>query len=169
MELYEYNAFELSKMLESRKISSAELTQAVLERAEKLDNKLNAYITICADKAFEQAKAVDNKRSKGEPLSPLAGIPIAVKDNISVKDVKMTCGSKMLENYISPYNATVIEKLEAAGAVIVGKLNMDEFAMGSSTEHSVFGAVHNPYDLAKVSGGSSGGCAGWSYYSHIGR
>ena len=144
MELYEYNAFELSKMLESRKISSAELTQAVLERAEKLDNKLNAYITICADKAFEQAKAVDNKRSKGEPLSPLAGIPIAVKDNISVKDVKMTCGSKMLENYISPYNATVIEKLEAAGAVIVGKLNMDEFAMGSSTEHSVFGAVHNP-------------------------
>ena len=159
MELYEYNAFELSKMLESRKISSAELTQAVLERAEKLDNKLNAYITICADNAFEQAKAVDNKRSKGESLSPLAGIPIAVKDNISVKDVKMTCGSKMLENYISPYNATVIEKLEAAGAVIVGKLNMDEFAMGSSTEHSVFGAVHNPYDLAKVSGGSSGGCA----------
>lgn len=159
MELFEYNAFELSKMLENRKISSKELTQSVLDRIDKLDNKLNAYITVCAYKALEQADAVDNRRMKGESLSPLAGIPIAVKDNISVREMRMTCGSKMLENYIAPYNATVIDKLERSGAVIVGKLNMDEFAMGSSTESSFFGAVHNPYDLTKVAGGSSGGCA----------
>ena len=159
MELYEYNAFELSEMLESRKISSLELTMSVLDRIERLDKKLNAYITVCTEKALEQAKQVDNKRMKGECLSRIAGIPIAVKDNISVKDVKMTCGSKMLENYISPYNATVVEKLESSNAVLVGKLNMDEFAMGSSTENSYFGATRNPYDTNKVAGGSSGGCA----------
>jgi len=159
MQLYEYNAFELSELLVSNKISSFELTRSLLDRIDSVDKKLNAFITVCAERALVQAKAVDEKRMKGESHSRLAGIPIGLKDNISLSGVKMTCGSKMLENYIAPYNATVVDKLEAAGAVIIGKLNMDEFAMGSSSETSVFGAVKNPYDLERVAGGSSGGCS----------
>lgn len=159
MQLYEYNAFELSRLLGEKKISSAELTRSVLDRIDLADKKLNAFITVCAQRAVLQAEAADKKRMHGDTLSMLAGIPIGLKDNISLSGVKMTCGSKMLENYIAPYNAAVADRLDSAGAVIIGKLNMDEFAMGSSSETSVFGAVKNPYDTERVAGGSSGGCA----------
>ncbi len=159
MKLCEYSASELSVMLEKKQISSAELTMSVLERINAVDKKLNAYITVCAESALASARTVDEKRIKGEKLSELAGIPIGIKDNIAVKDIKMTCGSQMLENYISAYSAAVVERLQQSGAVIIGKLNMDEFAMGSSTESSYFGVTVNPFDTSKVAGGSSGGCA----------
>lgn len=159
MGLCDKSAFELSGLLERREVSSVEVTQSVLDRIASKDKTLNAYITVCGQNALAMAKSVDKRRMSGECLSPLAGIPVAVKDNICVKGVRMTCGSKMLENFVAPYNATVIDKLEQAGAVIVGKLNMDEFAMGSSSETSYFGAVRNPHDTSCVAGGSSGGCA----------
>ncbi|MBQ2581915.1 MAG: Asp-tRNA(Asn)/Glu-tRNA(Gln) amidotransferase subunit GatA [Ruminococcus sp.] len=159
MQLYEYNAFELSELLEDKSISSVELTNSVIDRINAVDKQLNAFITVCSERAIGQAKSVDEKRINGEKLPRLAGIPIGLKDNISLSGVKMTCASRMLENYIAPYNATVADKLETIGAVLIGKLNMDEFAMGSSNENSFFGAVKNPYDTNRVAGGSSGGCA----------
>lgn len=159
MQLYEYNAFELSEMLETKRVSAVELTLSVIDRIASADQKLNAFITVCDELALAQAKTVDEKRMHGEKLARLAGIPIGLKDNISLSGVRMTCGSKMLENYTAPYDSTVADKLAEAGAVFIGKLNMDEFAMGSSTETSVFGAVKNPYDYKRVAGGSSGGCA----------
>lgn len=159
MDLCDYNAYELSEMLESRQISSFELVQSAIGRIKRVDKKLNSFITVCEEEAFDRAKQIDNNRADGKKLSVLAGIPIGVKDNIAVKNIRMTCGSKMLESFISPYNATVIDKLEQNGVVVVGKLNMDEFAMGSSTENSYFGAVKNPFDTQRVAGGSSGGCA----------
>ena len=159
MQLYEMTLHRLSEMLADKLISSKELTQSVLERIQSLDSKLNAFITVDSNGALKQAESVDNKRLKGDSLCVIAGIPIGLKDNICLKNMRTTCGSKMLENYISPYNATVAQKLLAADAVIVGKLNMDEFAMGSSTENSYFGVTRNPYDITKVAGGSSGGCA----------
>ena len=167
MQLYEYNAFELSELLGSKKISSFELTRYLLDRIDSVDKNLNAFITVCAERALAQANTVDEKRMKGESLSRLAGIPIGLKDNISLSGVKMTCGSKMLENYIAPYDATVVDKLEAAGAVITGKLNMDEFAMGSSSETSVFGAVKNPYDLERVARFCISAAAAGKYFSEI--
>lgn len=159
MELYEYKAFELSQMLNKKQISSVDLVSSFVNRIKTVDVKLNSFITLCAESALKQAETVDRKRLKGETLSLLAGIPIGIKDNISVKDVRMTCGSKMLENYIAPYDATVVERLKNADSVIIGKMNMDEFAMGSSTQTSYFGACRNPYDISRVAGGSSGGCA----------
>lgn len=146
-------------MLRNKEISASELTESVYDRIAGTDGKINAYITLDKENALAQAAAVDKKIADGEELSPLAGIPIGIKDNISTKGLKTTCASKMLENYEPPFDATVTAKLRENDAVIIGKLNMDEFAMGSSTETSYFGAARNPYDTDRIPGGSSGGSA----------
>ncbi len=159
MKLYEYNAFELSEMLRKREISSVELTASVLDRADEVDGKVNAYLKTDRELSLKSAENADKLIASGEAKSRLAGIPVGIKDNISTAGILTTCASKMLENYVPVFNATVIEKLNAAGAVITGKLNMDEFAMGSSTENSFFKTTKNPFDLTRVPGGSSGGSA----------
>ena len=159
MELFERNAWELSSMLENKEISSVELTEAVFDRIDKVEDKVNAYVTLNKENALKTAAETDEKRANGEKLSPLAGIPVGIKDNISTKGLNTTCSSKMLEKYKPPFNATVVEKLNDAGVVVTGKLNMDEFAMGSSTENSYFGPTKNPHDLDRIPGGSSGGSA----------
>lgn len=159
MELFRKSASELSEMLISKEVTSAEVTADVLARIESVDDKVHGYITVAAETAMEQAKAVDEKRQKGEALSPLAGVPIAIKDNICTQGTLTTCASKMLYNFKPPYNATVMGKLAEQDAVILGKTNMDEFAMGSSCENSAMGATMNPHDLTRVPGGSSGGSA----------
>ena len=159
MEYYKMTAYELSKQLQEKKISSAELTAAVFERIEQTEEKVDAYITLNKEAALRKAAEVDKKRSENAEMSNLAGIPIGIKDNICTKDVLTTCASKMLSNFVPPYNATVMDKLEACDIVMTGKLNMDEFAMGSSTETSYFKKTKNPVDLTRVPGGSSGGSA----------
>ena len=159
MELYRYSASQLSEMMGRGECSSLEVTQSVLGRIAEIDKTIGAYITVCADKAIEQAKMVDKLRSIGERLSPLAGIPIAVKDSICTKGLKTTCGSKMLENFVPPYNATVMDRLESAHAVILGKTNMGEFSSGMNSNSSHFGNIKNSLDLDRTVGGSSGGSA----------
>ncbi len=159
MELYEYKASELSGMLKSGEISSSELTKSVFDRIEKVDPTIGAYLTLNRESALSEAEKIDNRRASGEELSPLAGIPIGIKDNISTTGMRTTCASRMLENYTPVFDATVITKLKKAGAIITGKLNMDEFAMGSSTETSYFQSTKNPFDTSCVPGGSSGGSA----------
>ena len=158
MNLYELTAHELGDMLKSKQISALELTQSVLNKIDLAEDKIGGYVTITKDVALENAKMADEKIANGEH-SPLLGIPVAVKDNICTKDILTTCSSKMLYNFVPPYDATVVTKLKENGAVILGKANMDEFAMGSSTENSYFKKTHNPYNLNKVPGGSSGGSA----------
>ena len=157
MELHYLTATELSGMLKQKKISSAELVKDTFSRIEKVEDKVKAYITLCKEDALEKAAQVDKKIANNEELPLLAGIPIGVKDNICTKGIKTTCASKMLENFVPPYNATVIEKINDNHMIITGKLNLDEFAMGSSCENSAFYPTHNPHDLNKVPGGSSGG------------
>ena len=147
---------ELSKLLCKKEISSVELTQYFLTRVKTLDKALNAFITVTEEEALKQAKSADEKINSGN-AHPLTGIPIAQKDIFCTQGVKTTCGSKMLENFIAPYNATLIEKCNDVGLVMLGKTNMDEFAMGSSNETSYFGSVKNPWDVARTPGGSSGG------------
>lgn len=159
MELYEKSAHELSEMLRNKKCSAVELTESVFKRISDVEEKVDAYLTICKDTALEDAKKIDEKLSKGENLHPLAGIPIGIKDNISTKGIKTTCASKMLGEYVPPFDASVMNKIKGADMVITGKLNMDEFAMGSSTENSYFKTTKNPYDLSRIPGGSSGGSA----------
>lgn len=159
MNLYEKSAYELSQMLKDKQTSSVEITKSVFERIESVEDKVDAYVTLDKENALKKAEEVDNKLANGEELSPLAGIPIGIKDNISTKGLKTTCSSKMLENYVPPFNATVIDKINYADMVITGKLNMDEFAMGSSTETSYFKKTKNPFDLERIPGGSSGGSA----------
>ena len=149
---------ELKTEIQNKKISSYELTKFFLDRIKKIDSKLNSFITITENNALKKAKEIDSEITKGN-IKPLSGIPIAQKDIFCTKDIKTTCGSKMLENFVSPYDATVVEKLNEAGMIIIGKTNMDEFAMGSSNETSYFGDVKNPWDLNCVPGGSSGGSA----------
>ena len=158
MKLYEYSAYELSSMLRNGVCSASELLHDTMERAKETNTILNDFITFNNDAANDVLSAEKLIASGKAPL-PLAGIPIAVKDNISTKGLRTTCASKMLENYIPPYDATVIQKLEAAGAVIVGKTNMDEFAMGSASDTGYFGAVRNPINNDYSAGGSSGGSA----------
>jgi aspartyl-tRNA(Asn)/glutamyl-tRNA(Gln) amidotransferase subunit A len=145
-------------LLAQKEISSRELTRSVIERIRAVDERVGAYITIAEDSAMEQAGLADDAIAKGG-CSPLTGIPLAIKDLICTRGLRTTCASRILENFVPPYNATVMEKLKQAGAVIIGKLNMDEFAMGSSTENSGFRITHNPWDLTRIPGGSSGGSA----------
>lgn len=159
MELYELTVHEMSDFIKNRKVSAVELVQSVLDRINAIDEKIGSYITVLEEEALEQAKEVQERIDKGEAKSPLAGIPMALKDNICTKNVKTTCASKMLGSFIPPYDATVSKKLYNEGAVLLGKLNMDEFAMGASTENSYFKITRNPWDLERVPGGSSGGSA----------
>jgi aspartyl-tRNA(Asn)/glutamyl-tRNA(Gln) amidotransferase subunit A len=150
-------AKELSDDLANGTLSSTELTQAMIERVDTVDDQVHAFLHLDKEDALDQAKLSDDRRAKGKELSPLDGIPVSLKDVIAVQDQPLTAGSKILENYRSPYDATVTQKLKHAGAVIAGRLNLDEFAMGSSTENSAYGATCNPWDLGRVPGGSSGG------------
>jgi aspartyl-tRNA(Asn)/glutamyl-tRNA(Gln) amidotransferase subunit A len=159
MELCDFKAFELSRMLEKREVRSREITESVLKRIEERDSKINAYISVTADLAIQQAEKADQLLIKGKIKSPIHGIPTAIKDNICVEGVVTTCASKILENYIPPYNAFTVQNLLNAGAVIIGKTNLDEFGMGSSTERSIFVPTHNPFNQDYVTGGSSGGSA----------
>ena len=158
-ELTERTIFEHAEALRKKEYSSVQLTQAYLEQIDKKDKTIGAYITVTADRAIESAKAFDEGRCSDSEISPLAGIPCGIKDNMCTKGIKTTCASKMLGGYIPPYSAHVVEKLEKSGAVILGKLNMDEFAMGSTTENSAFKVCRNPLDTNRVPGGSSGGSA----------
>ena len=159
MELFEKSAYELSQMMKKKEVSSVEITKSVFERIKAVESKVGAYVTLDEENALRTAEKIDNKRAQGEQLSHLAGIPIGIKDNISTKGLKTTCSSKMLENYVPPFNASVMDKVYSAGMVVTGKLNMDEFAMGSSTENSYFKPTHNPHDTERIPGGSSGGSA----------
>jgi aspartyl-tRNA(Asn)/glutamyl-tRNA(Gln) amidotransferase subunit A len=147
---------EAHRLLKDKKISSIELTQSYLERIKKIDPQVKAFVSVTEELALEQARRADETIAAGKG-GPLTGIPLAIKDVICTKGVRTTCSSRMLENFVPPYDAAVVEKLNTAGAVMVGKANMDEFAMGSSTENSAFFATHNPWDLERVPGGSSGG------------
>lgn len=156
--MHQYTLSQLSDLLKNKKISSVELTQHFLNRIEQYDGDLNSFITIAKEHALSQAKFADEKIAAGK-AEPLTGIPFAQKDIFCTKHIKTTCGSKMLDNFIAPYDATIVEKCNQASLVILGKTNMDEFAMGSSNENSFYGPVKNPWDLACTPGGSSGGSA----------
>ena len=157
MQLYELTAHEIAEKLAAREVSAREVTDAVLDRIGDIEGHVKAYVTVTEAVAQAQADAVDAARSHGETLSPLAGIPLALKDNLCTLGIETTCSSKILRGFLPPYSATVVDKLQAAGSVFVGKANLDEFAMGSSTENSAFGTSHNPWNLETVPGGSSGG------------
>ena len=158
MNLYELSVEKASKMLKDKEISSVELTNALLDRIDEKDKSIEGYITVAKEDALNSAKLADENIKNGS-ISPLTGVCASVKDNICTDKILTTCASKMLYNFVPPYDATVVKKLKAQGSVIIGKTNMDEFAMGSSTETSYFKKTKNPHDLAKVPGGSSGGSA----------
>lgn len=150
---------EIHGVLARREASAEEIAKAHIERIRKDDTKVRSFLSTCEEKALDQARAVDRQIAAGEPMLPLSGVPVAVKDVILTSGLRTTCASKILENFVSPYDATAVQRLESAGAVILGKTNCDEFAMGSSTENSGFFPTHNPHDLTRVPGGSSGGSA----------
>ena len=156
--MYKSTLAQLSIALESKKISSEELTRLYIERCNKHNNSLNCFITITEEEALKKARRADKKRASGD-YNPLTGIPIAQKDIFCTNGIKTTCGSKMLDNFVAPYDATLIKKMNDAGFIMLGKTNMDEFAMGSSNETSFYGPVKNPWDVCRVPGGSSGGSA----------
>ena len=159
MEIRDMTALEMGRRIQNRELGCVEATTAILDAIKATDRELNAYISVQKTEALAKAKEVQSRLDAGEKLSPLAGVPVAVKDNICTKGIPTTCGSKMLADFKPIYSATVVEKLEAAGMVPIGKLNMDEFSMGGSNETSYFGPAKNPWDLSRVPGGSSGGAA----------
>jgi aspartyl-tRNA(Asn)/glutamyl-tRNA(Gln) amidotransferase subunit A len=159
MSILSRTAADLLRDLAARKVSSAELTKTYLDQVAAHDGKIKAFLHVDPDRALAQAKAIDDKRGRGEAVGKLGGLPVAIKDVICTKGQRTTCGSKILENFVPPYDATVVEKLKAADAVLIGKTNMDEFAMGGSTENSAYFKTRNPWDTERVPGGSSGGAA----------
>jgi aspartyl-tRNA(Asn)/glutamyl-tRNA(Gln) amidotransferase subunit A len=159
LDLFYMKAHQLNSLLKKREVSSREICSAIAERVGTVEEEINGYITFDEDELFRQADEADRYIAQGEEIGPFTGIPVAIKDNFSIKGMKMTCASRMLKDFIAVYNATSVKKLSAQRFVISGKANMDEFAMGSSNETSYFGPVKNPWDLSKVSGGSSGGAA----------
>src|SRR5690606_907755 len=158
-ELHHLTLAELNEGLRARRFSSVELTRHFLGRIERLNPTLNALITVTGEQALAQAQRADELLAAGEAVSPLAGLPLIHKDIFCTDGVLTTCGSRMLSNFVAPYDATIVERLSQSGVVMLGKANMDEFAMGSSNETSYYGPVKNPWDLTKVPGGSSGGSA----------
>ena len=159
MHLYEETIAGLHARLHRRDVSAEEVTRSVLDRIEALNGSLNAYITVTRDEALAQAREADRRLAAGDAPGPLCGVPVALKDLFATRGVRTTCGSRMLECFVPPYDGTVVRRLREAGAVLLGKTNMDEFAMGASNETSFFGPCRNPYDLERVAGGSSGGAA----------
>ena len=159
MDFNNMTALEIGQMIKDKKTSAEEVTKSMLDTIKAKESNINAFTNVFEESAMKNAAEVQAKIESGELTSPLAGVPMGIKDNICTKGLTTSCGSKMLENFVPPYNATVVEKLQDAGAVVLGKLNMDEFAMGGSTETSHFGPTRNPWDLERVPGGSSGGSA----------
>ena len=159
MNITELTVHELKEKLEKKELTSYEITKAYTDRIAEKEKDVQAFVTTLTDDALEKAKEMDKKIERGEAKSTFSGIPIGIKDNICTKGVKTTCSSKMLEDFIAPYDATVMDKINDEELINLGKLNMDEFAMGGSTEHSYFHVTRNPWNLNKVPGGSSGGSA----------
>ena len=159
MELYNYSISQIAKKIKDKEITIKEVLDSVYSRIDEVEKKIAGYITLTKESAYKRAEILQEKLDNGEDIGVLGGVPIAIKDNICTNGVKTTCASRMLEDFVPFYDATVVEKLENAGAIIVGKTNMDEFAMGSSTETSYFKKTKNPWNLEKVPGGSSGGSA----------
>ena len=159
MDITQLTVHELMDKLKNKELTSTQITQSYIDRIEEKEDDVKAFVTILKEEALKQANEIDKKRESGEINSEFAGIPIGIKDNMCTKGVKTTCSSHMLENFVSPYNATVVEKLNNENIIDLGKLNMDEFAMGGSTEYSYFNKTANPWNLNKVPGGSSGGSA----------
>ena len=159
MEITELTVHELQEKLKSKELTVSEITRAYVDRINEKEKDVNAFITLLTDEAIEKSKEIEEKINNEEINSELAGLPIGIKDNICTKGIKTTCASKMLENFVSPYDATVMNKINSEGMINLGKLNMDEFAMGSSTEHSAIAKTRNPWNLNTVPGGSSGGSA----------
>ena len=158
-DLIRRDAASLRDLFARGELSAVEITRAHLDRIEKIEPRVEAFHTLTASSAEKQAAELDRRRARGEPVGALAGVPMAIKDVLCVRGVPATCGSRILETFVPPFDATCVERLRAAGAVVIGKTNMDEFAMGSSTEHSAFKQTRNPWDLERVPGGSSGGSA----------